>query len=440
MMEMDLDLDEMRAAKWWEVNIPPFGAVINVDKVEERNMDGPLVQITQVNSFEDIWVCPFPWDQRDELLTSMNKFYIEGEGRDWTIPDSEFCRGKFLMAAPYADYGYHRVIIKQVLSEEIISVLYIDYGSSGEVHYKDVRLIHKKFLTLPARAIPARLWGISEHENMVEISRLMLTKLMTEGNKHGFCCLVVSNVARRRSNGVLEQVSKPAVWLQDIMEDDSVNNILLRQNYASVDLADFLDKGLALDIKFAEVKNDDLFDVSAFLMNLLRGVPFVDGCHQDTTHMERNKSQACVETVESGKEFEISSRTDMGTKYEKLPNKDHVIFEELKESRIIDIEDDENEMEVKVKPRITVLRPQLFTKNTPGELRDVLEKVEKDCGIQGGLIKNQDLVLISKNDNYINQENLSLNDTSSITNASDSGVCSNNNENLLLPFGASSDN
>ena len=278
---------------------------------------------------------------------------------------------------------------------------------------------------------------------MVEISRLMLTKLMTEGNKHGFCCLVVSNVARRRSNGVLEQVSKPAVWLQDIMEDDSVNNILLRQNYASVDLADFLDKGLALDMKSAEVKNDDLFDVSAFLMNLLRGVPFVDGCHQDTTHMERNKSQACVETVESGKEFEISSRTDMGTKYEKLPNKDHVIFEELKESRIIDIEDDsddENEMEVKVKPRIIVCRPQLFTKNTPGELRDVLEKVEKDRGIQGSIIKNQDLVLISKNDNYINQENLSLNDTSSITNASDSGVCSNNNENLLLPFGASSDN
>ena len=97
-------------------------------------------------------------------------------------------------------------------------------------------------------------------------------------------------------------------------------------------------------------------------------------------------------------------------------------------------------MEVKVKPRITVRRPQLFSKNTPGEPRDVGEKVEKDRGIQGSIIKNQDLVIISKNDNYINQENLSLNDNSSITNASDSGVCSNNNENLLLPFGASSDN
>ena len=35
-----MDLDEMRAAKWWELNIPPFGAVVDVDKVEERNMDG----------------------------------------------------------------------------------------------------------------------------------------------------------------------------------------------------------------------------------------------------------------------------------------------------------------------------------------------------------------------------------------------------------------
>ena len=123
--------------------------------------------------------------------------------------------------------------------------------------------------------------------------------------------------------------------------------------------------------------------------------------------MEKNKSQAC---------------------------------EELKESRIIDIEDDENEMEVKVKPRITVRRPQLFSKNTPGEPRDVGEKDEKDCGIQGNIIKNQDLVLISKNDNYINQKNLSSNDSSSITKASDSGVCSNNSDNLVSSFGASSDN
>ena len=42
----------------------------------------------------------------------------------------------------------------------IISVLYIDYGTSSKVHFKDVRLIHKKFLSLPAQVIPVRLWAI----------------------------------------------------------------------------------------------------------------------------------------------------------------------------------------------------------------------------------------------------------------------------------------
>ena len=43
------------------------------------------------------------------------------------------------------------------------------------------------------------------------------------------------------------------------MEDYSVNNILLRQNYASVavELKDFLDKGLVVDIKCTKVKKDD---------------------------------------------------------------------------------------------------------------------------------------------------------------------------------------
>ena len=83
-----------------------------------------------------------------------------------------------------------QVIIKQVLSEEIISVLYIDYGTSSKVHFKDVRLIHKKFLSLPAQVIPARLWGITENEDMVSISRSKLTKMMIVGNfsnKVKFC-------------------------------------------------------------------------------------------------------------------------------------------------------------------------------------------------------------------------------------------------------------
>ena len=62
---------------------------------------------------------------------------------------------------------------------------------------------------------------------------------------------ILSNVSRRRFTGVLGPGT--------IMEDYSVNNILLRQNYASVavELKDFLDKGLVVDIKCTKVKKDD---------------------------------------------------------------------------------------------------------------------------------------------------------------------------------------
>ena len=78
-------------------------------------------------------------------------------------------------------------------------------------------------------------------------------------------------------------------------------------------------------------------------------------------------------TFESGKEFENSIKLSpiaIGFKDENLPNKDHDVFVELKESWIIDIEydsDDEDEMEIQVMPRITVssIRLQVFSKKLP---------------------------------------------------------------------------
>ena len=76
------------------------------------------------------------------------------------------------------------------------------------------------------------------------------------------------------------------------------------------------------------------------------------------------------------REFETSIKfciTEIGKKYEKLSNKFHDVFEDLRESRIINVEydsDNEGEIEVKIKPkpRITVSRLQLFSKKTPKEL------------------------------------------------------------------------
>ena len=93
-------------------------------------------------------------------------------------------------------------------------------------------------------------------------------------------------------------------------------------------------------------------------MNLLD-----QGFHQDTalklTHMENYKFQACADTVEG--------------------NCRSCYFAELRESRIIDVEydsDDVDDMEVMIKPRITLSGLQLLLKKTPEDLRKVGSQAE----------------------------------------------------------------
>lgn len=147
------DLDEMRSSEWWEVGVLPYGAV-EFETVQERTLNSPLVQVTQVNSFDDLWICPNPWNHKEKLTEDMNKFYVDGEGQDWKVPSTDYCRGRHLMAATYASVGYHRVLIKQILSPEMVNVLYIDYGTIQEIHVSHLRLLHKKFLSLPAHNEP----------------------------------------------------------------------------------------------------------------------------------------------------------------------------------------------------------------------------------------------------------------------------------------------
>ena len=96
------------------------------------------------------------------------------------------------------------VIINQVLFEEVISVLYIDYRTFDKVHYKDVRLFHSKFLTLPTQAI----CQIVEQLSVIDISRLM-----------------VGPQSELPEEDPMESWNKfPNLqfgWLQDIIEDKS---------------------------------------------------------------------------------------------------------------------------------------------------------------------------------------------------------------------------
>ena len=101
-------------------------------------------------------------DDLHDLRETMTKFYVSGSGKSgWSIPDLSHKRS--LMAANYHG-GYFRVLVTGVVSEEVVSGLFIDVGTSSEIALKDLRWLKKDFLALPAQSISARLWGIREEE------------------------------------------------------------------------------------------------------------------------------------------------------------------------------------------------------------------------------------------------------------------------------------
>ena len=96
------------------------------------------------------------------------------------------------MVAVYKTEGFHRVMVKRVLEGNIVSVLYVDFGTVDKV--KGIRLLHKKFLKLPAQAIEARLWGLKEvGGNEIQV-KTRLIELVREENSLGMIGMVMAGV------------------------------------------------------------------------------------------------------------------------------------------------------------------------------------------------------------------------------------------------------
>ena len=100
--------------------------------------------MTHVESFNNVWLCPHPWDERTELTRNMTKFYTEGAGHireEWGFPDTSSNYLKIVMAAKYGT-GYYRVVLSGVVSADTVNVFYIDFGNYANVNIADVRDLH----------------------------------------------------------------------------------------------------------------------------------------------------------------------------------------------------------------------------------------------------------------------------------------------------------
>ena len=234
-MEMDLTMLDL---PWTITGILPVGAVKDQDLVQQtfdfaEGVSIPI-QVTEVVSLDKIWFCLLPMvEELDRLMEALNDFYTKYEGKSWKVPDKKYCWSGRMMAAPYKLEGYHRVMVKRMMKNDMVSILYVDFGTVDKVSLKDMRLLHKRFLDLPAQAILARMWGIMDIIGKEVEAKKSLVQLVSE-NVIGLLGTVMAGVSvgcnDRRKGGSVEDEGGQALWLVD-MESGSSGRRGLQKNF-----------------------------------------------------------------------------------------------------------------------------------------------------------------------------------------------------------------
>ena len=143
---------------------------ITMDNYEPGNIGG----FHQVNSVRDLYVCTHPVDARENLQENIERFYRGGEGRGWLVDNPR--PGRFY-AAPYEKEGYHRALLRKLVSTSSAEVFYVDFGTVAVVSVSKPRLLHLDFLQPPAMAIQVRLWGVRGG------GKSKLLEVLSEGNR-----------------------------------------------------------------------------------------------------------------------------------------------------------------------------------------------------------------------------------------------------------------
>ena len=175
----------------------------------------------------------------------MTKFYVSGAGKSgWSVPDHSHL--KSMMAANYND-RYYRVLVTGFLTENVVTVLFIDIGSSAEMAIWDLRWLKKEFLSLPVQSISARLWGIREEEGLEIEARDRLQELTQDRNIDGFAVTLIEvpPLPRRVYTGAMENDTRPAIILQHIHSTFSLAVQLSLQGLVTCSRVDFENKGVS---------------------------------------------------------------------------------------------------------------------------------------------------------------------------------------------------
>ncbi|XP_023243613.1 tudor domain-containing protein 7-like [Centruroides sculpturatus] len=182
--------EENRISKHYSV-ITPDGIGEQVDDVLDLEDIKPPV-LPSVGEFFDVhivhtahphyFICQ-SWKhgaELDLLYEEMQSFY-SSEENTIDMDDCLLKRGQFY-AGKYND-EWKRVWVSDIISEDMVSVYFVDYGGFQLIGLTDLQPLWKYFRCFPYQAIPAELYGVEPREKDWNPMHCMQFQKMVEGKE-----------------------------------------------------------------------------------------------------------------------------------------------------------------------------------------------------------------------------------------------------------------
>ena len=123
-----------------------------------KQVDVVIAEVYSPNNFWLIHRSPECSQELDLLMDCMYYFYGSPIGNRYKVSSVDV---GMPIAVLYADDGnYYRAYVTSLCNLYTIRVFFVDYGTNGKAEIPSIRLLHRKFMKLPAQGIRANLYNI----------------------------------------------------------------------------------------------------------------------------------------------------------------------------------------------------------------------------------------------------------------------------------------
>nr|XP_045603306.1 uncharacterized protein LOC123761363 isoform X2 [Procambarus clarkii] len=159
----------------------------------------------------------------NSLMDCMFEFYSSRLGERYVIPEEKVTIRAPVIALHEEDMNFYRAFIVSLEDLRTVKLFFVDYGTVCQCDYSCLRLVHKKFFTLPAQAMKAVLsdvipshgrksWGREASQRFLELVQ----------NK-----AVIGHIVSLKGAAYMN------LWDTNSQEDINIGDILIAEGWAS---------------------------------------------------------------------------------------------------------------------------------------------------------------------------------------------------------------